>query len=48
MKKFSRKFISLSDILINPKNPRFDPVSNQTQAIQLMFTEKESEIKKTR
>lgn len=45
MKKFSRKLIPLSDILINPENPRFEPVSNQTQAIQKMLTEKEIEIK---
>ncbi len=44
--KFLRKTILLSDILINPKNPRFDPVSNQTECIQLMITEKESELKK--
>jgi len=44
--KMSRKFILLSDILVNPKNPRFDPVSNQTQSIQLMIAEKEPEIKK--
>ena len=31
--------------LVNPKNPRFDPLSSQAQAIQKMLTEKESEIK---
>lgn len=46
MRKFSRKTILLSNILVNPKNPRFEPVTNQTKAIQLMLTEKESEIKK--
>lgn len=46
MKKFTRKSIPLIDILINPKNPRFEPVTNQIDAIQLMLTEKESEIKK--
>ena len=45
MKKFSKKIILLSDILVNSKNPRFDSVSSQTQAIQKMLTEKESEIK---
>jgi hypothetical protein len=44
--KFSRKTILLSNILINPKNPRFDPVSNQTKAIEQMLDEKEPEIKK--
>lgn len=46
MKNYTKKIILLSDILINPKNPRFDPVTNQTKAIQLMLDEKEAEIKK--
>ncbi len=46
MTKYSKKLILLSDILINPKNPRFEPVLNQKQALQLMIIEKESEIKK--
>ena len=46
MKNYTKKIILLSDILINPKNPRFDPVTNQTKAIQLMLDEKEAETKK--
>ena len=44
MNKGTRKTISINDILVNPKNPRFEPVKNQKEAIELMLTEKEKEI----
>ncbi len=46
MQKHTRKVIPITSILINPENPRFEPVKNQNEAIELMLTEKESEIKK--
>ena len=46
MKKSSQKIISVSEILVNPKNPRFDPVTNQNEAIQLMLKEEGIGIKK--
>ena len=37
--------IGIEDLLINPKNPRFDPVQNQRQAIDTMVREMKDKIK---
>ncbi len=37
MAKNMIKTIPISKLLINPKNPRFSPVSNQDEAVQLML-----------
>lgn len=39
-----RENIPISKLIVNPKNYRFDPVSNQSQAIDLMIEEKGNEI----
>ncbi|MGB2580421.1 MAG: hypothetical protein WBC83_01895 [Minisyncoccia bacterium] len=38
--------IHISKLLANPENPRFEPVSNQADAIELMLEKNGSEIKK--
>src|SRR5450759_2195385 len=32
-----RKIISIDKLLVNPENPRFEPVKNQKEAIELML-----------
>ena len=46
MTKSTRTAISISNLLINSENPRFDPVSNQKEAIQVMLEKEGSRIKK--
>ena len=46
MKKPVRQVIPISNLLVNPGNPRFEPVKNQQEAIELMLDKKGSEIKK--
>ena len=45
MKKPIRKTIPISELLVNTDNPRFESVTNQNQAIELMADEQGSEIK---
>ena len=40
-----RQSINISDILINPCNPRFEPVKGQKAALEIMLEEKKLEIK---
>ena len=40
------KTVDVSQLLINPKNPRFEPVKNQKKAIELMLSEQGDKIKK--
>ena len=46
MKKPAQKLISISDLRINPNNPRFESVTNHNKALELMLEKKNSEIKK--
>ena len=46
MRKSVRKTIDISKLLVNPKNPRFNPVTNQNKALQLMLKQEKSSIKK--
>ncbi|MBS1504943.1 MAG: hypothetical protein JST32_22980, partial [Bacteroidetes bacterium] len=39
-----KKNINYSNLIVNPENYRFDPVDNQTEAIELMIEEKGEEI----
>ncbi|MBI2075677.1 MAG: hypothetical protein HYT72_00325 [Candidatus Aenigmarchaeota archaeon] len=39
-----KKNIDINQLMVNPKNYRFDPVENQNEAIDLMLEEKEEEI----
>ena len=45
MKKPIRKTLQISELLVNPDNPRFDSVANQELAMKLMLDEKGQEIK---
>lgn len=45
MTKPEQKLIEISKLMVNPENPRFEPVANQTKAIELMLEKKEDEIK---
>src|ERR1035437_7578577 len=40
------KELKISELLVNTENPRFDPVSNQSEAIELMLEKHGTEIKK--
>ena len=44
VKKYRRKIIPITDILVNSKNPRFEPVKNQKEAIELMLAAKKVKI----
>ena len=46
MRKPKRLTVPVSNLLINPGNPRFDPVKNQHESMALMLREKGAEIKK--
>ena len=46
MVKPTRKIIPISQLLINPNNPRFESVENQQVAIETMLNKKGSEIKR--
>lgn len=39
-----KKIISYKNLIVNPENYRFDPVKNQSEAIDLMLNEKGNEI----
>jgi len=45
MAKPAPKTIDISELLVNPKNPRFSPVTNQNEAIQLMLKQEGASIK---
>ena len=43
---YQRKFIKIEELLVNPKNFRFDPVSNQKEAINIMMNKMKQKVKK--
>lgn len=45
MPKFKLQPISIDNLLVNSNNPRFEPVVNQKEAIELMLNEKNTEIR---
>ena len=46
MSQPQKKTINISNMLLNPNNPRFEPVKDQNTALEIMLEKKESEIKK--
>ncbi len=41
-----KQFIKIEDLLVNPKNFRFDPVANQKEAINIMINNMKPKVKK--
>ena len=41
-----KQFIKIEDLLVNPKNFRFDPVANQKEAINIMINKMKQKVKK--
>ena len=42
----TKQFIKIKDLLVNPKNFRFEPVKNQKEALTVMLKEMKQKIKK--
>lgn len=42
---YKKQPIKIIDLLINPENPRFDPVKNQKQALSVMIEKIKPKIK---
>lgn len=42
---YKKQFIQIEDILVNPKNPRFEPVQNQQKAIEVMLENMKHKVK---
>ena len=43
---YEKKFIKIENLLINPKNFRFDPVATQKEAINIMINKMKQKVKK--
>ena len=46
MAKTEKRTLSISELVVNSENPRFDPVKNQKEAINTMLQKEEKKIKK--
>jgi ParB-like chromosome segregation protein Spo0J len=40
----TKEMIPIEKLLVNPQNPRFEPVGNQEEAISMMLSEAEKKI----
>ena len=43
---YEKIFIKIENLLVNPKNFRFDPVANQKEAINIMINKMKLKVKK--
>ena len=42
----TKQFIKIKDLLVNPRNFRFEPVKNQKEALTIMLKKMKPKIKK--